>query len=127
MKVTVMGEALVITLRTTLEDLQKVAKYEPEALKLKDEDGDTVYSISVKGTPGINEFGAVFGAATFDDKKLAVITMKVDPGEEDIKDYVADKYGAAIGYLNEIEEKLPGVVTAIKEKRERIKDGIVLA
>lgn len=126
-KITVTGEALVVTLRVSLENLQRVAKYRPEALKLKDENGDPIYSISVKGTPGINDFGATFGAATYDENKYAAITMKVNPGDQDIKEYIADTYGAAINYLGEIEEKLPGVITEINEERERIKEGIVLA
>lgn len=126
-KTTVAGEALVITLGVPFDDLRKIAKFQPEALNLKDAEGETLYSIAVDGNPGINTIGATFGKATYDKDRYAVITMNVDPGEQDIKEYIADTYGAALGYLEEIAAKLPDVLKEIDEKREAIMGKIEIA
>lgn len=129
-KIVVAGEAVVITSSMKLEDLRTIQKYRPNALTLMGgEDGkEPIFSICVTSGKGeINEYGASFGAETFDDNKLAVITVPAGSVKGDVRDYIADKFGAAYTNLNKLEETLPAVLTQIKADKEKIMNDITIA
>lgn len=129
-KVTIAGNAVVITSAIKLEDLRSIKKYRPTALILKGgEDGkEPVFAIDVtNGNGDINKYGACFGAATRDDAKLATITMVASVVEGDIKEFVADKLGSALINLNKLEETLPEVVQSIAAEKAQVMDAISIA
>ena len=77
-KIVIAGDAVVITSALKLEDIKTIAKYNPKALTLMGgEDGkEPIFAIGVTNGPGsINDVGASFGRESYDDEKLAVITM----------------------------------------------------
>lgn len=130
-KIIVAGDAVVITSGLTLENLETVKKYNPNALTLMGgEDGkEPVFCIGVnRGKQGnINQYGVEFGAETRDEQKLATLTLLV-PGEiDDVKNYVADKYGAALMMLNKLEAFLPTILEAIEADKKAILDNITVA
>ena len=113
-----------------LEDLRTIAKYRPDALFLKGgEDGkEPIFGISVTtGAGDINVYGATFGAATHDDKKLATITVAATCVEGDIREFVADKLGSAIINLNKLEATLPAVINEIASEKKTVMDNITIA
>lgn len=131
-KITIAGDAVVVTSSMKLEDLKNIAKYRPKALNLRGgEDGkELIYSVAVgrNGNGEINKNGAVFASATHDDQKLATITMYVgDFGEDDIKEFVADKIGAAIINLTKLEETLPDVIAEIAAEKNAVMESISVA
>lgn len=126
-KVTIAGDAVVVTSVLKLEDLKTVAKYRPEQLTLYGgEDGkEPVFAIGITDGPGvINAYGASFGRESHDEAKLAQITLNVDGSVEDVKAYVADKFGGAIININKLEEKLPGVIDEINAEKSVVLDSI---
>lgn len=131
-KITIAGEAVVVTSGIKLEDYRKVAKYRPEALKLKGgEDGkQTIFQVFPlgHGAGSINKNGAEFATATHDEQKLACITMMYTgkPGM-DIKDIVADEIGAGVMLLNKLEATLPDVLQAIDAEKAEILENITVA
>ena len=129
-KVTIAGDAVVVTSAIKLEDLRNIKKYRPAALILKGgEDGkEPIFAINVtNGNGDINQYGASFGAATRDDKKLATITLVAPGVEGDIKEFVADKLGSALINLNKLEETLPGVVQSIAAEKAQVMGAISVA
>ena len=89
-KVTIVGNAVVITSSMKREDLCTIKKYRPDALVLKGgEDGrEPIFGISVGTCCGsINSVGATFGGETHDEAKLATITLTACGVEGDIKEY----------------------------------------
>lgn len=131
-KITIAGDAVVITSSMKLEDLKTIAKYRPKALNLRGgEDGkELIYSVAVgrDGSNGeINKNGAVFTSATHDDAKLATITMYAAHTENDIKEVVADQIGAAIINLSKLEETLPAVLDEITAEKAAVMDSISVA
>lgn len=131
-KITIAGNAVVVTSSIKLEDLKNIAKYRPRALSLRggDDGEELIYSIAVSrsGNGELNKNGAVFASATHDDQKLATITMYADgSGEYDIKEFVADKIGSAIINLTKLEETLPAVVAEITAEKNAVMESITVA
>lgn len=130
-KITIAGDAVVVTSAMKLEDLKTIAKYRPEALTLKGgEDGkEPIFAISVvRGSGEINKYGATFGSESHDDEKLATITMSAGfSGETDIKEFVADQIGSAIIKLSELEDKLPEVLADIRSEKAAVLSSISVA
>lgn len=130
-KVTIAGKAIVITSALKLEELETVKKYQPKALVLLGgEDGkEPIFAVGVvRGSAGnIVNVGVEFGEETHDDQKLATMTLMVPGDVKDMKEYVADKYGAALVNLKKLEDTLPAVVEAIAASKKSIMDNISVA
>lgn len=126
-KFKVAGDAVVITSSMKLGDLKTIEKYRPDALILKGgaDNKEPIFAITTKGRYGhINSNGATFVSESHDDEKLATITMCVEDFEGDIKEFIADTLGLAKTRLDNLEETLPAVLSAIVEERTAIMDSI---
>lgn len=124
-KLSIMGNAVVVTSAVKLEDIRTIEKYDKSALVLNEEvDGKKtpVFGIAT-GTKGeINQFGATFADATRDDKKFAQITLCECAANipTDVKEWAADKFGTAITRLNQLEQAIPGVLERIAANKEAV-------
>lgn len=129
-RITIAGDAVVVTSALKLEDIKTIEKYRPNELILKGgEDGkEPIFAIgTTSGCGNINEVGASFGRESHDDDKLAAITMCTGTDVEgDIKEWVADHIGGAVIKLNRLEEKLPAVLAEIEEERATVISGITV-
>ena len=130
-KVTIAGNAVVITSSMKLADLATIKKYRPKALRLMGGENNKeelfVVDVGTSGNGGLNNVGAAFCSATHDDAKKACITINLDGVQGDVKEYVADKYGKALIHLNALEETLPAVLTAITAQKADIMANIAVA
>jgi len=125
--VSLAGAAAIITSGLKLDQIKRFKKYRPEALTLYDEDDEPIYAIDFDEGPGsINKNGAVFGAATNADG-YATITVVLDPAEEDKKQLVIDKLGAALLKLNELENGLAGLDEELAAEETEILSHITIA
>ncbi len=120
-KITIVGDAVVVTSTLKLEDLKLVGKYQPDALVLKGgENGkEPIFAVKAGTNPELGKFGAVFTGATRDDNGFATITLKAPEGEG-LKEKVADLYGCALVNIGKLEEALPTVVDEINAQKESI-------
>ena len=129
-KITIAGDAVVVTSAMKLEDLKTIAKYRPQALQLMggENNKEVVFAVgTARGSGSISKYGASFSGETHNDKKLATITLNFDKPEGDVKDWVTDNIGTAIISLNTLEDKLPGVLEAIAKEKEIIVSNITIA
>lgn len=129
-KITIAGDAVVVTSTMKLEDLKLIKKYRPKELFLKGgEDGkETIFGIAVvDGCGDIGPYGVSFGRESHDESKLATVTMCMKSGAGDIKEVVADEIGYAVMLLGKLEEKLPAVVEDIKAEKTAILNNITVA
>ena len=126
-KITIVGDAVVITSAVKLEDIKTVAKYRPKALTLMGgEDGkEPIFRLGVtNGTGNITKYGAEFGSETHDEQKKEVMTLVCSGGDGDIKEAVADSIGAFVLNLNKLEETLPTVLAEIQQEKDKILESI---
>lgn len=127
-KITIIGQAVVLTSVITVDDILLVKKYRPNALFLKGgEDGkEDIFAIDFKeGKNEINKFGITFGSASRDNG-YAVATFTTDYKGDDIREHIADEMGEALVNLNRLEANLPGLVFAIREERNNIVENIIV-
>lgn len=128
-KVTVVGNAIVVTSTATLKELQNLKKYSPKSLQLLGgEDGKEVEFVvdTVKGNGGISPYGVSFGQASREGG-FAQITVLLDKPVENVKAYIADTYGAALANLAKVEEAIPAAAAEVTEARNAIFDSITVA
>lgn len=128
-KITIAGDAVVVTSALKLEDIKTIKKYRPGALVLMGgEDGkEPIFVLGVtNGTGSINQYGAAFGSETHDDQKLATMTL-ICRTEGDIKETVADTIGAYVMTLNKLEQTLPAVLQEITAEKEQILANITVS
>lgn len=131
-KITITGDAYVITSSKTLEDIKTLEKYRPKALRLYEvnEDGqkEEVFCVgSTDGSGSINQYGASFCGVTHDEAKLATITMCLPRGTVDAVKYVEEQIGMAIVMLNKVEEQFDAALTEVAADKAAIRENITIA
>ena len=129
-KITIAGDAVVVTSTLKLEDIRTIAKYRPKELILMGGEygKEPVFAIgTTNGSGTINKVGASFGRETHDEDKFATITLVCSHPCGDVVETVADELGAAIMYLNKLEDKLPAVLAEIAAEKAEIMSNITVA
>ena len=118
-KVTVIGEAVVVTSDLKLEDIETAKKYRPEALKLfKDKEQIFEIDTSDRSSGSINKYGATFSKTT-DAEGHATITLQVDR-TGDVAAEIQDKIGLALLNLKKIEEGFGAAIESINADKAAI-------
>ena len=130
-KIIVAGQAVVVTSSISLEDLQKVEKYRPDALVLYKGEGaekEPDFKIGLSDGAGrIGKYGIEFGAESNDEQKLASVTMIMPEPADDVKEFISDAIGASVLKLSELEKIVPEVLEEIEKEREEISRVITIA
>ena len=110
MKIKTIENMAVIELGVTASELEKVIKYSPEALTIKNDDGDELFKVIVSDTPAVKgavtTFGAVFSISN--DKPLLWIGIPNDSvgSREDKEAYLLNKMGIEMTYIRTIETQI---------------------
>ncbi len=123
-KITVAGNAVVITANTKLEEIKMLEKVNPKALTLYggDDGKEPIFTIGTGAAGSVNKYGIVFSGETNDEEKFATATLLFNrSGDEEIKAAVADKLFGIIMNLNKLEATLTAAVeeiTAAKAETE---------
>lgn len=130
-KLSILGNAVVITSTVKLEDIRTIEKYNKDALILKeDNEGKKVPVFGVAtGTKGeINQNGATFADATRDANKFAQITLCTCLEEitGDVKEWAAEKFGKALTRLNQLEATIPTVLEKISADKASVMANITV-
>ena len=104
-------------------DIELVKKYRPDALKKKNEAGDDIFAMSyVEGKSCVSANGITFRAVDADTGCAVIIGALPDtlPANTTNGDYIADVVGAALPFVNEIEEKVPAIAAEIRAERSTL-------
>ena len=128
-KITIVGDAMVVTSSKTLEDIKTLEKYRPKALALYSEDGkEEIFRVgSTKGNGSIGTYGASFGSVTHDDDKLATITMGIPTGTVDAMAYAEEVIGVSIINLNKVEAQFDEALDEVAAERAEVRSNITVA
>ena len=119
MRSKIVGQALVITLETKLDDLKRAAKYAPKAMYLfaEDDEGHTAerFGVQVVNKPvtgSLNKYGATIGSCNADG--FAQITLPLQGVKaEKRRGTVIDLYGKAMFDLAEVETNVAAALDTI--------------
>lgn len=117
-KVTILGKAAVLTSSVKRDDLEKIQKYEPSMLALKNEKGQEYFAVGVNGEGHIGQYGVTFNDK--DAKGYARITIC---GVASKQDFV-DTFGKVLLNLNKLEEALGGRLEELNETMSTIENSI---
>ena len=118
------GDSIVVTASTKLADLLLITKNRPSALRIKDDDGNDIFAVSV-GSNSISPELVSFATVARGASGLANVTLKIPDDVEDVEGYIVDTYGGAITNLNKIEATLSDVIADINKERKTVRDSIV--
>lgn len=118
------GNACVVTSALTLENLQKLKKYAPQSLALKDEKEKPIFLVDVGPNGSVSANGIVFNAASHDGSKLATLTMEIPSTVTDVKAWVMETIGTSINKLNALEEKLGAALSAVEADEAKVLESI---
>ena len=128
MNIKVLKHTMSLTSSIALEDLKLVQAMRPDALKIKDEDGNDVFVVAIKktGDGGVNKCSVDFApeADAGGHATLAVTLPDDDTVKTDVKTYISDHFGAALNHLKTIEARLPAVVADVRAEREILANAI---
>lgn len=128
MRISILGEALVLTSTLKVEEIKLLRKYKPDALKIKNENGDDLFAIAYKeGCSSITPKGVTFGGASRDGNEFATFTANISVAEgEDIKEVVADLIGVPAGYVSQIESAAVNALHEVRAARAELLNSITV-
>lgn len=103
--IVIAGSVVVIASAHTKAELEKVAAYKPEALQLKDKEGNTYFTLLPGCTGNATPTALVYSEVTPDGTGKACLTLPLPEGE-DAKKAVAAAYGPMIANANKVEAQI---------------------
>lgn len=129
-KVKILGNAAVITSSAKLADIQMLEKYRKDALVVYGGDDGKAQIFRVAtgaGDGSLDDFSAVFCNHTNDQDGYAQITVHLSGACVDMKEGLADIFGAGLINLAKVEQAIPAAIGAVKAERDSIMAQIEIA
>lgn len=128
MNITVQGNTLVLTSNIEYKGIELLKKVNPEALKLKDEDGNDIFSIGVGTNGGINKNGVVFDGKTRDENEFATVSVTGVPAEkEKAEKFVSETVLPVWGNLEKVAAQVSNAVTTYGEQKAALLEVTTIA
>lgn len=126
MKATINGAAMVVSSDFTPDELKKIKKYRPDALKLmKDNKVEFMIGIGTDNVGSLNSCGAIFSPLTNADGK-ATITLPLASADGDLKAFAEENYGYPLLKIRKIEEGLAAAVSEADAEAALISEAITI-
>ena len=128
-KVTVAGNAMVITSELTIKMIKELEKYRPNALRFtcKDENGTNMemFRIAlVDGDGSLTRHGITFDRHGQAEDTPASLTVILPAGSADKRKYVVEEYGDAIVNIGQIEKDAKCYHATLKTKMKDLEEKI---
>ena len=114
-RIRIAGNAVILTSKLDFATIQKMEKYNRDALCLTEIKNDEEYEIFRIGTgksSSISKYGITFMEANKQGKATATILLP--EGVTDKKAYIKDNYASAIFMLNDLEEVVKTACAALE-------------
>lgn len=132
MKIRILGTTMMVSTEVTLDQLKELEVRKPEALKLVEEtDGKKreLFRVNTGTDAFFGRLGATFTGITNNEPKVAMLTIDIAGKPENIgvKEYVADKYGAAILNLQKVEAQFKPALDTVAAERASLAGMIEIA
>ena len=120
MKVKVIENKILVESSITVEEFEKVQRYAPEALIIRDDEGDEFFAVMVEERSMVGDFGIAFNK--HGDKLIAWLDMDKIEGPK--KKHIEEKYGMALSRLKEVEAKVAQCLNDVEAKISTVTDSI---
>ena len=128
-KITANGDALTITTNITVEQYEKVMNFNPELLKLKDEEGNELFRVAyspfAKGD--CSKYGITLASST-PEGKMFLTTENVVVGThtdyEEERKMIIEKYARVINNINMVEAAIASADESMTELENVITDRV---
>lgn len=128
MKIKTIENMAVIELGVTAEELEKVSKYSPDSLVIRDDEGDEVFKLTITDTPTVKGAISCFGAAfsISNDKPLLWIGIPNESvgSAEDKEAYLLNKIGMEMTHIKAIESQITKALRYVDAKIDAVRDCI---
>ena len=115
MKVFIAGNTLVFASELKKEDVDLIGVYEPDVLTLKDGD-DVTFRAGISECAEVGKYGIYFDAT--DSNGFLRASVPLPEGVD--KRAIADKYGAAISCMLEIERRVAEALPMVRDRQNAI-------
>jgi len=125
-KIKVAGSVYVIESEYTKEEIQTVAKYRPNLLKLFDEDKRPVFAVGFGEKAQIDTFCVQFNDETHAEKSVACLTMPLPKGAGKAEDLVVEAVGVAILRVNKVEANIATALKEIEKEKAAIRETVTV-
>lgn len=127
-KIKVMGNALTLVSTLKTEDIAKVQRLEPEALKLFKVDPETnakteYFGITLTdGSSCCSHFGVTFSSTN--SEGYAYITIPITRDQDTTEEEIAEEFMPILANLNDVEEIFNTKYEALKAKIDKTKEDV---
>ena len=125
-KIKVLGDAIQLSTTITGEEMKKVQRHAPDALKLKDADGNETFAIG-RGAAHYSEYGITFCNEDFEGKLYLTtnnpVTEHTDKAAE--KERIIERFAPILSKLREIEKAVNDATAAVNALEEEMTDNVV--
>lgn len=125
MKITVISGIAVFASTIKAEDLKTLETVTPEALEVKNSDGEVEFKVATGTTGSVGTYGITFDKEDASGFASTSVTVG-DIAPDKIKGFLATKYGKAIAKMNAFEESAPEKIEAAKSALETAIDSITV-
>ena len=128
-KITANGDALTITTNITVEQYEKVMNFNPELLKLKDEEGNELFRVAYSPfTKGdCSKYGITLASST-PEGKMFLTTENVVVGThtsyEEERKMIIEKYARIINNINMVEAAITSADESMTDLENTITDRV---
>lgn len=133
-KITVVGDATVVTSSLKMKDIKTVEKFRPELLVLSEKDKNDrwteMFRMKTTKDPAISgsitDCGAIFNNETHDEDGLATLTLPcVAQGTaEEIKDSILEQFSRALARLNRLELQIAEGLEGVAQEKAELEGAI---
>ena len=128
-KITVNGDALTITTNITIEQYDKVMNFNPDLLKLKDEDGNEFFRVAytpfTKGD--CSKYGITLASSTPEGKMFLTtenVVVGMHTSYEEERKTIIEKYARIINNINMVEAAIASADESMTELENAITDRV---
>lgn len=129
-KITIAGNAFVVTSAKKLADIKELQKYNPKALSLFEQNDDgkkeEVFRVTASDKASINQYGVTFSDVSRDGAGFACLTGEIPHNVENAVAYIADNYGAAVMKLNKVEASFDAALTEVAANKAAVLENIAV-
>ena len=115
-KIKIIGDAMVVTSALKLEGLKKLDKFRAEALTIPDEEGNSIFAISIGKNANFSKYGATFTGENADGFATTTIALPTGIDNAEKRTYVRDTYGEALLNLISFESIIEAEICQLTEE-----------